>query len=274
MSERPAVLPPWRAYRVLVIGGLAAAVCIRLGFWQLDRLKQRDALREAMRARLEMPAVDLSAGGATVAGAARRGGGEGGDLRASLADTLLYRRAVAGGTFDFEHQVVVVGRVIDGLPAVLVVTPLRLDEGLAILVERGWVPSPDAASVDLLELAEPEVATVDGVLLKPGGRNIEAVPEARWPLVAPTDDPVRLGDRFPYRLLPWVLRRTQAPGTGANGLRALAVPQLDRGPHLSYAIQWFAFAAVAVVGSLALFRHSGTRRLPGDTGPAARDGSP
>jgi cytochrome oxidase assembly protein ShyY1 len=29
----------------------------------------------------------------------------------------------------------------------------------------------------------------------------------------------------------------------------LEVPALDEGPHLSYAIQWFFFAAVAVVGA-------------------------
>jgi surfeit locus 1 family protein len=273
MSEPGAARPPGRAYRVLVVGGLAAAVCVRLGFWQLDRLKQRDALRQAIRARQEMPAVDLSAARAMLGGGPPPAGAGAGDLRASLADTLLYRRAVATGTFDFEHQVVVVGRVVAGLPAVLVVTPLRVEEGLAILVERGWVPSPDAASVNLLELAEPEVATVGGVLLQPGGRNIPSGRDARWPLVAPTDDPLRLGDRFPYRLLPWVLRRTEAPGAGTDGLRALAVPQLDRGPHLSYAVQWFAFAAIAVAGSVALFMRSGPRPQAGEGGPAARGGS-
>ena len=275
MSERAGARAPRRAYGILVIGGLAAAVCMRLGFWQLDRLKQRDALREAMRARQEMPAADLSnlgaaVYGAAVAGGAGQGGGGGRDLRASRGDTLLYRRALATGRFDFEHQVVVVGRVIDGLPAVVVVTPLLLDQGFAVLVERGWVPSPDAASVDLLALAEPEGVTVEGVLLEPGGRSLETVGEVRWPLFVPTDDPARLGDRFPYRLLPWVLRRTRIPSTGANGLRALAPPQLDRGPHLSYAIQWFAFAAIAAVGSAVLFIRAGTRPRPGDAGPAAR----
>jgi len=280
--SRPAETPgPRRAYGILVVGALAAAVCVRLGFWQLDRLKQRDALREAMRVRQEMPAADLSALGPEVFGPAAAGGAPREDrtvrdLRASLADTLLYRRAVASGTFDFEHQVVVAGRVIEGLPAVVVATPLLLKEGLAVLVERGWVPSPDAASVDLRALAEPEVATVGGVLLGPGGRPLAAASEKRWPLVAPTDDPARLGDRFPYRLLPWVLRRTevptQAPRTEVHGLRTLPVPQLDRGPHLSYAIQWFAFAAIALVGSAVVFVRSGARPLPGPAGPAPREG--
>jgi surfeit locus 1 family protein len=36
-------------------------------------------------------------------------------------------------------------------------------------------------------------------------------------------------------------------------------PALDEGPHMSYAIQWFAFATVAIVGGVAFVR-AGRRR--------------
>jgi len=34
-------------------------------------------------------------------------------------------------------------------------------------------------------------------------------------------------------------------------------PELDDGPHLSYAIQWFSFALIIVIGSIALLRKPG-----------------
>ena len=39
------------------------------------------------------------------------------------------------------------------------------------------------------------------------------------------------------------------------------VPELDDGPHLSYAVQWFLFSALAVLGLIALVRK--TARTPG-----------
>jgi surfeit locus 1 family protein len=40
----------------------------------------------------------------------------------------------------------------------------------------------------------------------------------------------------------------------------LAPPALDDGPHLSYAVQWFSFATIAVVGGI-LLTVRGTRRM-------------
>ena len=230
-----------RAYRVLIVGTLAAAVCVRLGFWQVSRLHQRQAFRATAEARLRMPPVGLGAG--TVVG--RKG-----------SDTLAYRLAIAAGVFDFTRQVVVVARTVDQVPGVYVVTPLRLADGAAVLVERGWAPSPDAYRVQLDSLSEPDTAAVKGILLAVTASREFALRDTTWPVYTPSDDPTRLSDRYPYPLHPWVLRRGQ-PGPAAPAppaLRPIPLPVIDNGPHLSYAIQWFAFATIALVGSAALFR--------------------
>lgn len=43
------------------------------------------------------------------------------------------------------------------------------------------------------------------------------------------------------------------PQTG--GFQPVAVPALDEGPHLSYALQWFAFTVIAGVGLVILIRN-------------------
>ena len=65
-----------------------------------------------------------------------------------------------------------------------------------------------------------------------------------------------LAGLYPYRLRRYVLRRNVVAPTGSrrNAFRSVPVPALDDGPHLGYAIQWFAFAIIAVVGSMFLYR--------------------
>ena len=123
----------------------------------------------------------------------------------------------------------------------------------AILVERGWVPSPDAYAAALAALGEPDSALVSGVLLRVRARREPALRDTAWPLRVPSADPELLARRYPYPLLPWVLRRA-APDPAPPGLRPIPPPVIDHGPHLWYAIQWFAFGTIAVVGSIALYR--------------------
>jgi len=69
---------------------------------------------------------------------------------------------------------------------------------------------------------------------------------------------VALRDSVPYPLVPFVIQQLP-PATAPNGqlppgLIRRPIPEVSNGPHLSYAIQWFSFAVIIVVGSLALAR--------------------
>ncbi len=232
-----------RRYTVLIVGILVALGCARLGLWQLDRLSQRRAMNRLYQERLGLPVLTLPAA-----------------VDSLPLDSLHWRRAVAQGVYDFERQVVVVGKSVQGTPAVHVVSPLLLSGGRALLVERGWIYSPDARSVDLDALREEDTAEVEGVLLRPAPlRRFDARGPA-WPILAPSDDPAALATRYPYPLLGVVLRRSGAVGGTAEDLRPLPLPELSQGPHLGYAVQWFGFAAIALVGSAILFRRSSPGR--------------
>jgi surfeit locus 1 family protein len=208
-------------YAGLVLGVAVALLCARLGVWQLDRLRQRRAHNALLTARLAAPPLELTGAGA---------------LGAQPPDSLVYRSARATGTFDFAHEIVDGEKSYRGAPGVYLLTPLRLTDGSAVLVSRGWAFAADAATVDRATLEEPEHARVEGVLVLPSGRR------------AIRPDTLHLS----YPVLPLVLRRTVAPDTLPAGLALPDLPPLGEGPHLSYAVQWFSFAAIALVGGAIL----------------------
>ncbi len=221
-----------RRWGLPVLAVLAAAVCVRLGFWQLDRLGQRRAMDADRAARMAQPPLRAARPGDL-------GGAE-------------YRRVIATGAFDFAREVVVVSRSHLGTPGVHVVTPLRLAGGGAVLVVRGWVASPDARNVPLERLREPDSATVEGVALPPAEAGAPA--DSTFPLFVRDASPAALEARYPYPLAPLLLQRAEPSPGAPPALRAIVPPTLGNGPHLSYANQWFAFAVVAVVGGVAYAR--------------------
>lgn len=234
-------------YAVLLIGGVAALLFIRLGVWQLARLAERRARNHAIESRMDLDRLEIHSLLAS-----------GGD-----ADSLAFRRATVSGSFDFDHEIVVVARSRGGVPGVHVVTPLVLAGGVgeaggtggAVLVERAWVASPDAMTADLEAVREPEASDVVGVLMRRAELYKRPWGDG-WPRYVRALDPEAVADDFSYALYPVALRRTAMPHDAPQGLTLIPLPELTSGPHASYAIQWFAFAVIAVVGSVVLFVRS------------------
>ncbi len=198
----------------------AAVLFARLGVWQLHRLEERKAANAEIRRLLAEPPVRLTEGDVADP-AALRG--------------LLWRRVEAEGRFDAAREVVVRGRTWEGSPGVELLTPLDLAGRGRVWVDRGWVPSPDAEHVDAARYAEPGPVWMRG-FLRPPGRGEEA-------------------DGGP----PAVLERLPDPSSPKPPV-ARGEPELSDGPHLSYAVQWFAFAATALVGFGAYLRSRRRRR--------------
>ena len=202
---------------------VVAATCVRLGFWQLSRLHQRQARNAAARAGWALPPLELGT--------------------QTPLDSVRNRRVHMQGMYDFEHQRLWRPHMLDEAPGVDLVTPLKLADGGAVLVDRGWVASADAYHVDERASLEPEFADVVGLAF--------AAPRTRGDV-----DPAKLKDSLPYTLLPFVVQQLPDCATTAPGSipRRLPPPELTNGPHLSYVIQWFSFAAIILIGAGALFR--------------------
>ena len=215
-----------------------ALVFLKLGWWQVTRLQARRADNTlALAARTAEP-VGLDSIGAV--------GG------------LDNRRVDLTGQYDQVAVVVLRGQSEQGVPGVRILTPLRLaGRDDAVLVQRGFVTSGDARTVDLSGLREEGLLRVQGIAFAvpaQAGEPLEEAGQLTWRRV----DLAALSARLPYPLLPFVV--LQLPDSSLPRLpRRDDPPLLDDGPHLSYAIQWFSFAITAlVVGGLVGFRKPAT----------------
>lgn len=224
----------------LVMVVIVAGVCIRLGFWQLHRLEQRRQYNLAVAEAMQSPPLRLDASGLD-------------SIRRQPAD-FVFRRAVATGAFEPGSEVLLRGRADGGRPGVHLISLLRIEStGEPLLVNRGWIPSADAATADPRPFRIAGTRTVEGML--------QAMPP---PDSDPSGLPIELPDTtissyrrltsqaFPPAVageLP-ILYLQQVTGSGATASlpSPLPRPELTEGSHLGYAIQWFSFAAIAIIG--------------------------
>lgn len=208
---------------------MALALLLWLGFWQLDRLQQKNALitriAEGAVSR-PVPAPEYSS---------------------SLNLDLEYSRVTATGIYrhDLEIPVHAIGR--GGRPGYRIYTPFERVTGSVILVNRGWVSKamkdPASRRAGLL----PGVVAVEGALRIPGAK-------ARF---APENQPenndwywldmdlaasARQLDR-----LAWYIIVAAADPQSPGPLRgATSAPNIANN-HLGYMLTWFSLAFALVV---------------------------
>ena len=226
---------------VLIAGLLVfAAVAVRLGLWQVHRLAERRAANAAAGAARAAPELDLA-------------------VRAGAA--TAQRRVRATGAYDRAHEQVLRGRALQGVPGVSLVTPLRVPElgDTAVLVERGFVPAPDAVTLppDSGAFDEPGTHTVHGVALPitggdDGGEPLAHAGFTTWRRL----DLPALRARLPYPIVDVYILQTPDSALPRMPRRREPPALDDEGPHQSYAIQWFAFATMAVVFAGIFWRKS------------------
>jgi surfeit locus 1 family protein len=211
---------------MMVTGALA--VLVALGTWQMARRAEKHALIDHVAARLQAPPVALPERVADPAG-------------------FDYRRVSVRGRFLHDKEILLSSRARRGVAGYHVVTPLRRDGALPVLVDRGWVPSEFAAP------ARRAAGQVAGVVSVTG---IARVP-ARRGLFTPANDPARgfwlIADPAAMALAAGVgpvpgliveADATPSPGGYPKGTKA-TVNITDN--HLQYALTWYSLALVLVV---------------------------
>jgi surfeit locus 1 family protein len=209
--------------------GRAAAVFARLGVWQLARLHEKVRRNASIAAQQLEPAARLASMPADTAGA-------------------HYRKATVSGRFDYDQEVVLGARTHQGSPGVDLVTPLRIaGSDTAILVNRGWVYSPDGATVDRTRWRERDTATITGYI-EVYAPDAQVTNVKREPRLVRRLSRNELATRISSPLAPYYLVATGDSADGAHPARR-ELPALDEGPHRSYAMQWFSFMAIALAGA-------------------------
>ena len=260
---RTALRPRWLALLVVVL--VAASAMALLGQWQLNRAREhrRVPAEQAERARERATPVPI---GQVVA------------PRQTFPRDGVNTRVQATGSWDPAHRLLVTGRDVNGRTGFWVLVPLRLADGSAVPVVRGWVASAsDPAAVGPVG---------DGVqvigLLQPSEPSAERDPGQASGLPADQVNRVsatELVKLWPYPLITgFVVQQSQTPATGPAPV-PVPPPAVDPGldlQNLSYAVQWWLFAGLGLIFWWRLVRddHRGElepRRTPEAADAAAED---
>lgn len=232
----------WVVTTLLVFVG--AAVCVRLGIWQLDRLEQRRAFNsqvETMRA-----AEPLNLNKSTPVNIA----------------SMEWRAVTVTGEYDFENQVAIRNQYNDGVYGFHLITPLLYNpstgsgqDGMAVLVNRGWIPADsDSAPQDWRAYDEPGQVTVTGQIRlgqgKPAfGGVADALPMDETRLAVWNNlDVEKMSAQMPYPILDVFIQPNVEVGDVSPPIPYQPIIELTEGSHFGYALQWFTFAAILFFG--------------------------
>jgi surfeit locus 1 family protein len=212
---------------VLAAAVMTSGVTARLGFWQLDRARQKQQIAADMRERRALPPLPAEALARDEAGLAAQ----------------RYRSITLRGRWLPDRTVYLDNRQMDGRPGFFVVTPLQLPDGDAVLVQRGWLQRNFRERERLQPIDTPtgEVALTGRVV---------APPSALFSLGAAGSGLIRQNlplDEFAretgLRLRPLSIQQLSAESGVTDPLqRRWPEPQVDVGKHHGYAFQWFALS--------------------------------
>jgi cytochrome oxidase assembly protein ShyY1 len=223
------ITPRWIA---LIIGAISFALAcyLILAPWQFGRNAERSAQNAAVAAALKAEPAPI------------------GDLMSTTAQPeadAIWRSVKATGTFDKSREAYIRLRQDSaGNPASEVVVPLVMADGTSVLVDRGYVSFASVQQGAALPALPGGTVTVIGRVqadqTDPKNRPAVAAPDGRMQYTAASS--ALAGPGTVYR---GYLQLTEdSPGV----INAIGLPQQDSGPFFSYALQWLAFGAIAVLG--------------------------
>lgn len=240
----------WGGYVALTVA--FAVACGLLSWWQWSRRAEAVERIDRIEANYDAAPAVLD------------------DLLTALDDTpedAEWRPVELSGVYLEDEQLLVRNRPRNGLAGYEVLVPLRLDDGSVFVVDRGWIPAGPDLEAPAAVPAPPagEVAVV--VRLRPGepqitGRTAPAgqLATIHLPTVAGlVDAPLYSGM--------YGLSAEETPAVADAPLPAFR-PSLDEGSHLSYALQWIAFAVLAFIGLAWAVRRE--RNLASGASPVSR----
>ena len=256
----------WKRWIGLVIFAVVlVGAFLRLGDWQLERREQKQQRNDVLVSQQQAPVATFEEVFGDVV----------------TADDA-FRRVRVQGTFDPDHQLQVRYRTNEGVSGYEVVVPLHTNTGQWVLVERGSAPRPNSGPLpDPASIPAPPtgVVTVEGYVLpaEPGPEDAVRPEGGSVRLV----DPAAIGAWADLPLVDGYLSTTSMTPSQDGGLVPVALPEMSEGPHMAYAVQWFSFAVIGVVGTFILIGKDARemlthrRRRPGseDPGPAGPEDS-
>lgn len=168
-------------------------------------------------------------------------------LETALAGDLRFARIDIGGRYDPDRHILLDNKIWKGRAGVHVFTPFYTDNGIAILVNRGWLPLA-ADRQTMPEIPTPRQQTVlKGMLntLPVPGRIIgqaDKLEQDNWPQLVTYLNRADIAGSIGAPLEDWVIQLSPMDETGFEG-RDWKPVFLSSKRHKGYAFQWFALTA-------------------------------
>lgn len=211
---------------VAVAALLVGALTFRLGLWQLDRAEQKTSLQRAIDERGQLPPLPTAALARSPDEAAAQ----------------FHRTVQLQGRWLPAATVYLDNRQMNGRPGFFVITPLQLDDGSAVVVQRGWQPRD---AMDRSRVAE--TPTPPGPVSLTG--RVAPPPARLYEFQAPGAERIRQNlDLEAYARETGLQLRPLSVwqiGPASDGLeRDWPPPAIDVARHHGYAFQWFALSAL------------------------------
>jgi len=206
---------------------LLACLFMMLGSWQQKRALEKTEIEQQHRIALPL------------------------SLEKAIEQGSRFSPVDVSGTYDVHRHILLDNQIWQGRAGVHVFTPFYTTEGMAILVNRGWLPlAPDRKTM-------PEIATPQHEIVLKGMLNTLPVPgrmlgsadqieREQWPQLVTYLNLSDISKSLGTSLENWVIQLSKSERGGFNG-REWKPVFLTSDRHKGYAFQWFALVAACVV---------------------------
>ncbi len=219
-----------------IVSAIVFVILCGLGFWQLERLYEKEALLQRIDQSLKADPVAMP------------GEAEWSQLK---PDEYTYRKVFVSGHFEHEHEAHIFGFIViddkgTTSPGYFVLTPLALHNGGRVIVNRGFVPevmkAQDQRKLGLIE----GPMTIQGLMRVPERRGFFTPQDDLQKNIRFLRDPAVIASSFTLdRVAPFIIDAdaTAIPGRWPEGGHTVvSVPN----NHLEYALTWFGLALVLI----------------------------
>lgn len=214
-----------------------AIISVGAGIWQARKHSARKRENSFVAARRFAPEVELD------------------ELPADTG-AAHFRRVHIKGSYDHAQEVIFTLRQRNGSPGVNIITPLlRNGKDTVVLVNRGWVYSPDGVTVDLNPWREADIVDGHGFVETFPTKGPFPPPNPAHPRSFRRLNRAQLQKVLTYPIANYYVVLTDSSASASAPPRVEPLP-LDEGPYRLYAIQWFSFAAISIIGLVIFLRRT------------------
>jgi surfeit locus 1 family protein len=234
---RPLLIPS-----LWLVPGLA--LLVSLGFWQIQRLHEKEALIARVQGGLNAPALDLS------------------QLLKSVTAESEYRHVRVVGRFLHNKEQYLFAQGPGGAPGVHVITPLVQTDGETVLVDRGFVPDSLRDPARRKSGQTSGQVTITGVLRLPQHPGLFTPAPNRGTHLWFAKDVAAMASAVGISAAPVLIEEDASQNPGGwplGGQTRIDFPN----DHLQYAITWFGLS-LALFGVYLVYHHSRGRLTFGD----------